>query len=160
MTDSEDRMGPIAETALNEIVSLAQASGYFDRVNQHEPKSAPGSGLSFAAWVQEIKPIALQSGLATTTARMTVQTRVYSNMTQEPQDLIDINLTKSVTWMMAQYTGNFAIDADAWIDLLGAYGVDLSSIGGYVELGGKMFRIMDTLIPFIAEDVWTQGQEA
>lgn len=156
---TDDLMGPICEAALVEIESLASASGYFDRIQTHEPKSPPGTGLTFAAWVQGIKPMPLQSGLNVTSARFLVQTRVYGSMTQEPQDLIDINMTKSVTWMMAQYNGNFQTASNVWIDLLGAYGIDIESKAGYLNLGGKMYRITDTMVPFIAEDVWTQGAE-
>lgn len=158
MADNTDRLGPIAEIAQNEIVSLASASGYFDRVNTHEPKSLPGTGLTFAVWCDGIQPIAMMSGLAVTSALLVFRTRTYLNMVQEPQDAIDIAAIRANTWMTAQYTQHFDID-EAWIDLLGAHSPGVVTLAGYLNLDGKMHRVMDTQIPFVAPDVWDQGTE-
>ena len=34
------------DSVLNAIVSHALTTGYFDQVNQHEPKNRPGAGLT------------------------------------------------------------------------------------------------------------------
>jgi hypothetical protein len=153
---STDRLFPIAETALNHVVSLAMESGNFDRVNQHEAKSAPGTGVTFAVWVQEVKPLALQSGLDVTSARLLLQTRVYQSMLAEPADMIDINMVRAVSWMQAQYVGDFDIGGTTWLDVQGAYGIDITARSGYINLDGKLMRISDTQLPFICPDVWTQ----
>ena len=53
---------------MNAVLSHAAASGYFDRVAGHEPKNAPGNGLSAAVWVDRIGPVPAGSGLAATSA--------------------------------------------------------------------------------------------
>ncbi|MFD6619983.1 hypothetical protein ACFWFB_32600, partial [Streptomyces albidoflavus] len=55
---------------LDGVESHAAASGWFERVNGHEPKSAPTTGgLTAAVWIDSIAPV-LSSGLASTTGRL------------------------------------------------------------------------------------------
>lgn len=150
-----DRLGPIIETALNQLVSVAAQSGHFTATQSHEPKSAPASGLLFACWLAPIKPIPQRSGLPVTSARLSIMTRIYGNMLADPQDRIDIDLGRAASYMLAQLTGDFEVTG-AYIDLLGAYGIDLSVEPGYVTLDKTLFRVMDMLVPFIADDVFDQ----
>lgn len=152
---AEDRLGPILETAFNQLVSVASASGLFDVVSSNEPKSAPPSGLAFACWLGPITPIPLRSGLPVTSARLEITARIYSSMLQEPQDRIDIDLGKAASYVMTQLTGDFEIEG-AWFDLLGAYGRGLASATGYVQLDKSMFRIADITCPLICDDVFDQ----
>lgn len=152
---AEDRLGPIVESAINKLVTTAATSGYFDRTMSVEPKSGPATGLTFATWLTSINPIAPRSGLAVTSARVLMMYRIYSPMLAEPQDLIDVALGKASSYLLAQLTGDFTIDG-AWIDLLGAHGVSLSTEYAYVELDRSMYRVADTTVPFIADDVFDQ----
>lgn len=143
---------------LEAIVSHAAASGHFERVNKHEPKNAPGNGLTAAAWVQRIDPVRT-SGLKSTSARVVFTVRIFSNMLQEPQDEIDPNITAAVDALMNAYSGDFSLDGLARnVDLLGQHGVALSAQAGYVPIGNppKLYRIMDISVPVIVNDVWTQ----
>lgn len=141
------------------VVSDAQRSGYFDKVNQHEPKRAPNSGVTAAIWVQSVEPIGAISGLATTSARIVFTLRMYSNMLKEPQDMIDPAMIKAVSNLMRRYHDDFDFEgAIRNIDLLGAYGVALSAISGYLEIDKKEFRIVDMTIPCLVDDVWPQVQ--
>ena len=149
-----DRLGPIIETALNQLTSLAAQSGYFTSVQSHEPKSAP-DGLLFACWLAPITPIPLRSGLPVTSARLSIMTRMYTSMLADPQDQIDIDLGRASSYMLAQLTGDFEVTG-AWIDLLGAHGVSLSADPGYVTLDKTMFRVIDMMVPFICDDVFDQ----
>lgn len=152
---AEDRLGPIVETAFDHLVSAAAKSGYFPGgADSVEPKSAP-SGLAFACWLSEIRPIPLRSGLDVTSARILIMCRIYQSMLAEPQGRIDIDLGKASSYILAQLTGDFGITG-AYIDLLGAYGVQLAYNYGYVELDKSMFRIADVTVPFIADDVFDQ----
>lgn len=153
---AEDRLGPILETAFDKLKSTAAASGYFARSLTHEPKSAPGDGLTFACWLGTIAPVPERSGLPVTTARTEILCRIYSNMLAEPQDQIDIDLAKAASYVVSQLTADFGIDG-AYIDLLGAHGEPLRADSGYVELDRTMFRIVDIPTPFIADDVYDQG---
>jgi hypothetical protein len=152
---AEDRVGPIVETAINKLVTAASVSGYFERVQSVEPKSGPSTGLTFAMWLTAINPIAPRSGLSVTSARLLITYRIYSPMLVEPQDRIDIDLGKASSYLLAQLTGDFTIDG-AWIDLLGAHGVSLATEFAYVELDRSMYRIADTTVPFICDDVFDQ----
>lgn len=150
-----DRLGPIIETAFNQLTSLAAQSGYFASVQSHEPKSAPSTGLTFACWLAPIKPIPERSGLPVTSARLLVMTRIYSSMLADPQDNIDIDLGRAASYMLAQLTGDFEVTG-AYIDLLGSYGVDLSADPGYIALDKTMFRVIDMMVPLICDDVYDQ----
>ncbi len=139
------------------VVSDAQRSGYFDKVNRHEPKKAPGTGLTAAIWLESMEPIGLISGLASTSARLVFKLRVYQHMLMEPQDMIDPRMAKALANLMRRYHDDFDFEgAIRNIDLLGAYGVSLSAITGYLDIDGKMFRIADLTIPCLVNDVWPQ----
>lgn len=141
---------------LNAIVSHAQSTGWFDTVNQHEPKSPPGNGLNCAVWVESINPT--RSGLAATSVIATFTVRVYSNMLQEPQDLIDPNAVQAIDVLMTAYSNDFTLGAQARnIELLrNQSGIGLSVRSGYVNMSGKMYRVMDITLPITVNDVWTQ----
>jgi len=141
------------------VVSDAQRSAYFDKVNKHEPKKAPGTGLTAAVWLEAMDPIGLISGLASTSARLIFKLRIYQSMLLEPQDMIDPRMAKAVANLMRRYHDDFDFEgAIRNIDLLGAYGVSLSAITGYLDIDGKMFRIADLTIPCLVNDVWPQVQ--
>lgn len=156
MNQSDDLLAPLIDLAFDEVVTQAKVSGLFDRVNQYEPKSSPGTGLTFAAWTQSILPIPLHSGLDVTSARLLLQGRIYMPFVAEAPDFIDPQATKAASYILAQFTVNFQVHESMWVDLQGAHGVPLRSQAGYVELDRKMFRILDIDIPFIAGDVYAQ----
>lgn len=150
---SEEWLDPIFDA----VVSDAQASGYFAKVNLHEPKRKPGTRLTAAIWVQSIEPIALASGLNSTSARVLFMLRMYSNMIQEPQDMIDPQLLKACSNMMRRYHGDFDFGGVIRnVDLLGHFGIALTAQAGYLEQDNGMFRVMDMNIPCIVNDVWPQ----
>jgi hypothetical protein len=139
------------------VVSDVQRSGYFDKVNTHEPKRGPRSGLTAAVWVQSLEPVALASGLAATSARLVFTLRIYQSMLKEPQDMIDPMMTKAISNLMRRYHDDFDFEGIIRnVDLLGQFGIALSAISGYLEIEGKVFRIMDMTIPCIVNDVWPQ----
>jgi len=140
------------------VVSDAQASGYFTKVNMHEPKRKPGgSRLTAAVWVQSIDPIALASGLASTSARLLFMLRIYTSMTMSPEDMIDPQMMKACSNLMRRYHSDFDFGGTIRnVDLLGHFGIALTATAGYLEQDGTMFRVMDLLIPCIVNDVWPQ----
>lgn len=155
---SETWLDPIFDA----VVSDVQSTGYFDRVNLHEPKRRPVlTGLTSAVWVQSIDPISgsAGSGLASTSARVVFMVRLYSNMLKEAQDAIDPQLMKAGSSIMRRYHDDFDFSLDPLVrnvDLLGAFGIALSLVTGYLEQDGVMFRIADITVPVICNDVWTQ----
>lgn len=142
---------------LDSVVSHAMTSGLFDQVNTHEPKSSPGNGLHCAIWIDRVEPARAQSGLDSTTIRLTINVRVYSNMVQEPQDAIDTNIVQAIDVLMTAYSGDFELGSEARnIDLLGSTGPGLFAQAGYISQDSKMFRVMTILVPIIVNDVWLQ----
>lgn len=138
--------------------SHAQTLALFERVNRHEPKNAPGKGLSAAIWVQRIAPAPNDSGLAATTARIEFRVRTYSSMLSEPQDAIDPNMLAAVIKLLEAYSGDFSLGGTIRnVDVLGQTGEPLGAQAGYINQDGKMMRVMDITLPLIVNDVWTQS---
>ncbi len=143
------------DNILNQVVSHALAVGLFDQVNSHEPKSAPGNGLTAAIWVDYIGPT--KSGLASTTGKLILKIRLYSSMLQEPQDAIDPELTNAVDVLLSAYSGDFDLGANVRnIDLLGATGIPLSAQAGYLHQDVTYYRVFDITLPCIINDIWIQ----
>lgn len=139
------------------VTDHALTLGLFERVNQHEPKNAPGRGLSAAVWVDTIAPVRA-GGLDATTVRFAVMIRLYSSMLMEPQDSIDPNLVEAVDTLIETYSGDFELGLAnvRMIDLLGQFGVPLSAQAGYLEQDKKLFRVMTVTNPIIINDAWEQ----
>lgn len=145
-------------TILSAIESHAASSGHFERVNMHEPKNALGNGLTCAIWVQSIDPVPNNSGLTKTTARIAFTVRIYSNMLQEPEDMIDPNVISATESLMNAYSGDFELGGNVRnVDLLGQAGNPMAAVAGYLNIGGTMYRVMDIALPLIVNDVWTQA---
>lgn len=143
---------------LSQVESHALAAGYFDRVNTHEPKAAPGNGLTVAIWVDRIGPVPDNSGLTVTTGVLALMVRIYSNMLQEPQDAIDPNVTIAVDHLLGAYSGDFELGGNVRnVDLLGQSGTPMSAQAGYIDIDHKLFRVMTITLPLIVNDQWSQG---
>lgn len=141
----------------NALVSHAKALGLFDRVNGHESKNAPGNGVNADCWVANLKPYPGQSGLASTTAVLVVNVRIYSSMLADPQDAIDPNIITAAATLMGEYSGDFDLGGTVEsVDLLGRTGVQLEALGGYLELDKKLYRVMTLTVPMVINDVWAQ----
>jgi hypothetical protein len=147
-------MGIGIQGIIDAVASDALKLGVFEWVNTHEPKSAP-HGLGAAIWVQDIRPA--PSGLDSTTVRLTLNVRVFTSMTAEPQDMIDPQLVAAVDALMAAYTGGFTLGGLVRsIDLLGNTGEPLAAQAGYVKIGDRLLRIITITLPMIINDVWAQ----
>lgn len=144
---------------VDRIASHAMASGWFDRVNQHEPKSKPGRGLTCAVWIDRIEPARSRSGLTATDARVVFNVRVYTNMLQQPQDAIDPNVMDAVDALFEAYTGDFQLGSESrFIDVLGmTQGHALDSQSGYINIDNMTYRVMTISVPVIIENAWTQA---
>lgn len=138
------------------VVTHALTSGYFERVNSHEPKNAPGNGISAAIWARSLVP-AKSSGLAATSGLLVFSIRITGNMLAEPQDDIDANLLDATSGLMNLYSGDFELGGNVRsVDLLGMAGVPMSMEAGYLNQDGKMLRAMVITLPLIINDVWSQ----
>lgn len=147
------------DALLAQLTSHAQTLGLFERVNQHEPKNAPGNGLTYAIWAQSIMPLPLASGLSSTTVRLEFTGRIFTSMLMQPYDLIDPNVIKATDVLMSRYSGDFTLNGQARdVDLLGEHGTPLSANAGYLNQDSKNFRVMTITLPIIVNDLWTQAE--
>lgn len=145
------------DTLVNNIKSHASKLAVFRANSFHEPKSSPGSGLRFAAWVHSIEPLAGASGLAATSGYVVVYGRIYGNMLQKPEDEIDPRITKAATTLLGAYNGDFDFGGTVRaVDLTGMYGQKLHAQAGYLTIAQGMYRVMTITIPVIINDLWTQ----
>lgn len=143
---------------IDRLASHAMATGEFDRVNQHEPKSKPARGLTAAIWVDRIEPARSRSGLAKTDVRVVCNVRVYTNMLSEPQDMIDPSVTNATDLLMEAYTGDFQLgDESRYIDCLGmTQGHPLFCQSGYINIDNMVFRVLTITVPVIVSNAWNQ----
>lgn len=148
-----------SQDLIDRIASVPMATGYFDRVNQHEPKSKPGRGLTCAVWIDRIEPARARSGLAATSARVVFNVRIYTNMLQNPQDAIDPSVMIAADALFEGYSGDFDLgDSDRWIDLLGAtQGHPLFCQSGYINIDNMTYRCLTFTVPVIVENAWVQA---
>jgi len=139
------------------VVSHALSTGFFERMNKHEPKTAPPDGLTGAVWFASIEPVRSNPSLISTSVRLVVTVRIYCGMIQEPQDGIDEQVMTAVDALMNAYTGDFTLDGlIREIDLLGQHGAPLSALAGYLMIDKKMMRVVDIQVPMIISDAWMQ----
>lgn len=146
------------DSLYNAIVAGSMKLGRFEQTRTHEPKNAPGSGLHLAVWLDTIKPVP-SSGLDQTSGLVSFFVRIYNPMLAEPQDDIDPQIMKATSALMGAYTGDFNFGAVAQvrnIDLLGQYGDGLAAQAGYMEISGKLFRVMVITLPIIIDNLWVQ----
>lgn len=140
------------------LESHALSLGVFDRVSGHEPKNAPGNGLTAAFWVESVAPARGMSGLAATSVLLTFNCRVYTSMMTDPQDGIDPLIVGAVDLLLASYSGDFDLNGTVRnVDLLGQSGTPLSARAGYLTQDGKLFRVFTVTIPIVANDIWSQA---
>lgn len=147
-----------SQELIDRLASHAMTTGQFDRVNQHEPKSKPGRGLTCAIWIDRIEPARSRSGLDATDARVVFNLRIYTNMLQNPQDAIDPAVMNAADAIFEVLTGDFDLGGtDRFIDLLGmTQGHPLFTQSGYINIDNMTFRCLTFTIPVIIERAWVQ----
>lgn len=148
-----------SQDIIDRLASHGAATGYFDKVNQHEPKSKPGRGITGAVWVDRIEPARGLSGLNSTTVRVVFNFRIYTNMLQQPQDAIDPQMMEAADVLFAAYTGDFELgDENRFIDLLGmTQGHELFCQSGYINIDNMVYRVLTLTVPVVVRDAWTQA---
>jgi hypothetical protein len=145
------------QAILDAAVSHAQATGYFEWVTSHEPKSAPQS-VGAAFWAQYLGPVPANSGLDITSAVLVLNCRIYTSMLTEPQDLIDPQIITATDALMAAYNGDFTLGGLVeCVDLLGMSGERLEARAGYLEQDRKIYRVMTINLPVIVAEAWGQS---
>jgi hypothetical protein len=136
-------------------------TGWFDRVAGHEPKNAPGNGMTAAIWLRTLQPDPEQSGLAATTPRLTLNIRLYSPMLAEPQDGIDPGIVSAAHAVMAAISADYTLGGLVRnVDLLGmSASGGMGGEAGYLNQDGKLYRVVVITVPMILldTDAWSQS---
>ncbi|MFZ3473090.1 hypothetical protein ACODT3_10850 [Streptomyces sp. 4.24] len=141
---------------LDEVVSHAMASGHFEQVNGHEPANTPSHGLTAAVWTDSVQAVR-SSGLASTTALLVFNVRIYTSIQSKPADAIDPTMMAAVDDLCAAYVGDFTLDGLVrQVDVLGAHGQPLLVRAGYIQQSGAILRVMTITLPVIVNDLWEQ----
>lgn len=142
---------------LDVIVSHALSIGYFESVNQHEPRQSPGNGITASVWIERVTPVKT-SGLANTSARIELTVRMYSSTYSDPYDDTDASLMTALDALMSAYCGDFEVGGQArHVDIFGAYGTPLETRSGWINQDGKEFRVFSIRLPLIVDDLWSQS---
>lgn len=145
------------DTLLDKITSHAQATALFDQVTGHEPKNAPGNGLTASIWVGEIEPIEASSVVSASVV-VVFNVRLYSSFLSDPYDSIDPNLVKALDTLLTAYIGDFELGGNARnVDVFGSSGYKLKSTPGYVNQDNKLYRVFVITVPVIVNDVWDEA---
>lgn len=145
------------QSILDVVSSHALSSGLFQAVNTHEPKSAPPNGAPLCAmWANDVRPTS--SGLASVSVMVSLNICIYSSFIQQPADMIDPNIVNVVDTLLEAYVGDFTLGGNARsIDVFGAHGEGLYVKAGYLNIDGKIFRVMTIFLPIIVNDVFTEA---
>lgn len=142
---------------MDAVVSHAQASGWFEQVTAHEPKNAPGKGVSCAVYFRRARCVRTRSGLDVTSACVEFTARIYTDMLMEPQDDIDPTAVSAMDALMGAYIGDFTLgELIAAVDVFGAHGGALQADAGYIPIDGRVYRSIDVNLPLLVDDLWEQ----
>lgn len=149
-----------ASVLVNAIASHAAATGLFDAVNAHEPKNAPGGSLTCSVWAASLVPV-LSSGLASTSARLVFNVRLYMpaiNTSPEQADMIDPTMLDALDLLLADYVGNFTLGGVIrYVDVRGIDGNPLSAESGYLTQDGKVYRVVTIYLPLVVNDLYPEA---
>lgn len=141
---------------LDGAISHALALGYFDAVNGHEPKNAPGAGITAAFWVDRVDTVR-SSGLDSTSVRLLLNARLYTSAEQEPPDAIDPALMTALDALMRAYVGDFTLGGlIREVDVRGTHGIGLEARAGYLQQDAALLRVMTITLPAIINDLWEE----
>lgn len=149
-----------ALAAFQRIQSHAQVLGEFESVILHEPVNAPPVGRTLAIWWVRTRPAPNLSGLAATSIVATFFARQYVGAPIGDEEEREAGILQSTLEFESVLSGDLTLGGSVFpgIDLVGYTGQGLISDSGWVDHSGELYRMVDTLIPLVAEDVHAQAQ--
>lgn len=140
------------------IVSLAARTGRFDKIEGHEPPSAPGRGIRGAVWVERIAPIKMS--LNVVHAKVVVNLRVTRDLPGASDDLdrVDPEITAAVDAVLAELASDFDLGGTVRaVDWGGSEGEAVDAPAGYFEQEDHKYRAVVIQIPILVNDAWSLG---
>lgn len=139
---------------LTAVCDHARRLKLFAAVHDSEPKGAlDPTGVTLAVWAGPVDPVPQLSGLNSTAVRLELGTRVYRSMLAKPET--DTIITGAVDALLRSLSADFTLGGQVIaVDLLGGYGAAPASVPGYVEMDHKVYRIIDTSVPLLIDNLW------
>ncbi len=136
------------------VASHALATGEFDTVNTHEPRSVPGNGVACSIWASLIAPVS-SSGLNSVSMLIELTMRVQMpSQTTQPLDEIDPAMMQAVAVLMSTFAGGFTMGGIVReVDLLGQHSQGLRAKPGYINPNNVLCRVFDVTLPVIINDL-------
>lgn len=143
---------------MDQLISHALATGYFDSVNETKIDEPTGGGnITCGIWADDIVPIR-SSGLASVSVRVLFKVRIFSSTEASPESYVERVMIQAATALWAAYAGDFDLGGEARaVDLLGMHGVTLACNAHYMNLSGTIYRVMDLTVPVLVNDVFDQS---
>ena len=136
-----------------EVESHAMKLGIFPGgVNLHEAEAPPDKpACSF--WLGPGAPDPSSSGLASTSARLTILARLFSSRMQRPLDGIDPAILNATFTLIGEYNATFTLGGLIRnVDVMG-----IRWAPGYLDWAGAPLRVVEVTLPLVVTDVWAQG---
>ena len=133
------------------VQSHLLAGGYFgSAVQVGEPKAPPQAPLSAAIFMADVAVVSLT--LSSTIERHTMQVRIYKDMLAEPEENVEMEVARVVSDVMADLVGEYDLGTTVRnVDVGGQHGGALAARWGYVDVGGKMYRVADITVGLIID---------
>ena len=143
---------------ISALVDHSATLGWFERVNDHEPPSAPGARLTAHLWPQRMLPIQA-SGLASASGLVVVTQRIQLSANRQPYGEIETDLLMAADAVVGSLAGNFTLSFAGvrGVDVFGAYGFPLEALTGYLTQDQKLYRAATVTIPVIVNDLWSEA---
>jgi hypothetical protein len=149
------------KATLSAVRSHCMASGLFDTVNGHQPKTTPApTGLAAAVWLGPIRAVPRASGLAVTSAAVTLIVAIYKSAQVEPADTIEPAMGHAVGTMIGRLMGDLTLgDTVTSLDPLGMVGAPVVADPTYHQYddGASLQRVFTITIPALVADCWEQA---
>jgi hypothetical protein len=138
-------------STLDTLNSHLRKTGVIRHSQIGEYKSIPNTKECYAAiWMSDAR-VAMAT-LADTIEVHTVTVRLYWGAFEEPIVNIELGLAKAVSDIVNEWSGDFTLGATVRnIDIAGELGTPLTSVWGYADVSGLIYRIVDLEVSLIVD---------
>ena len=136
------------KSTLEKIQSYLASDGGFKTALIGEPKAlAPGIQLAAAVYMQGVSMEGFVVDGGSIESHV-ITIRLYIDMLREPVKDVEIDLAVAVQRIVSDLLGDF----DLGTTVRNVDGANMRTDWGYVDLGGKMFRVADITVPLIVDN--------
>ncbi len=146
-------MAFLIQATFDAIRDALAKTNYFSTVQIGEAKAPPTDAkLTVHIWVNGMRHVATTGDKTIQVYTLTMRMMLPTNF-QEPVESIEVELTEAVSKGDEGLMADFTLGATVRnIDVVGQYGVAYTVDFGYIDIGGKVFRMADFTMPLIVDD--------